>query len=164
MDTINALSLTPPWGSLMAFGLKKIETRSWSPRMSTPFYLAIHQTKWIPVGVRGFISSTPSLTDPLERLGFFFHDLPRGAVIAVVRVQAIYSTNSLDDLRGLLTSNEREFGDFSENRYAWVTDWLHRLEEPIEVRGKQSLWPWEPPRYLAEIIQADIRERSRRTH
>jgi hypothetical protein len=37
------------------------------------------------------------------------------------------------------TAQERAFGDYSEGRWAWVTDSLFRLPKPIPFKAKQGL-------------------------
>ena len=39
-----ALSLTQPWASLLACGIKSIECRSWTPKFVLPFKFYIHAT------------------------------------------------------------------------------------------------------------------------
>jgi hypothetical protein len=40
---------------------------------------------------------------------------------------------------------ERQFGDFTPGRFAWVLENVQRLVEPVEARGWQGLWEWEAP-------------------
>src|SRR5690349_18020675 len=68
--TMKALSLWAPWGSLMADGRKKIETRSWRP----PAWLlhqpiAIHQTMHVDKGA-------------CEEFGYDPLTIPRGCIVA----------------------------------------------------------------------------------
>lgn len=45
-DAVKALTMTDPWGTLVALGAKRIEIRSWSTPHNGP--LAIHVAKSLP--------------------------------------------------------------------------------------------------------------------
>ena len=166
---IRALSLTAPWGSLMAWGLKKNETRSWAPFLLVPFYLAIHQTKSLDSGVLDETICNDNIMREIcrmtgqncpryhekEKRANIISKLPRGRIVAIAKVSRILSTNTgMGELK--LTEEEAAFGNYSENRYAWVTTDVLRLEAPIEAKGSQGLWPWEPPQFVKNwIINAE---------
>src|SRR6266699_6473957 len=56
-DTIPALTMTDPWGSLVAAGAKRIETRSWSTAYRGP--LAIHVAKTLPARAEALCYEEP---------------------------------------------------------------------------------------------------------
>lgn len=37
---------------------------------------------------------------------------------------------------------EKDFGDYSPNRFAWITRNMMVLPKPIPVKGHQFLWDW----------------------
>ena len=152
--TIPIISLWQPWASLVAHGEKRIETRSWKWPKDMPCFLAIHAAqKWngelLSLSSQGKFSAALALHG--REAGKRGGNLPLGAVVGVVRLVECVATTLLTPmcLRTLASQylrespNEREFGDYSFGRYAWVFD-RHLAVEPIPMRGHQSLWTWEP--------------------
>jgi len=151
---VRAVTLHQPWASLVAFGVKSFETRSWPPLYRGP--LAIHAGK-SREGAEFFDEVAAPLLAPLgvER----FDDLPFGAVVALVDLTAYFRTDDLerwlnddraraaaqflDGTGELLTPRERELGDFSCGRWAWRLEDPRRLERPEPARGYQKLWTWK---------------------
>ena len=84
---MKALTLTQPWATFVAIGVKRIETRSWSTRYRGP--LAIHAAKAMPAEARTLCEEEP-LRMLLEQAGFGgADDLPRGVVIAVADLVSV---------------------------------------------------------------------------
>jgi hypothetical protein len=85
---VRALSLWQPWASLVAEGIKTIETRSWGTRHRGP--LAIHASKRTPVEVGGWVPERMGRSSPwvIRRApgepgdGLETHPVPLGAVVA----------------------------------------------------------------------------------
>jgi hypothetical protein len=48
-------------------------------------------------------------------------------------------TNMLTD-----RPNEREFGEYSVGRYAWILSGVQCFEKPIPATGALGLWEWKP--------------------
>jgi hypothetical protein len=161
---VKALTLTAPWGTLVAFGEKKIETRSWGTRYRGP--LAIHQAAGAaPVGgergLRDLIETEPFASVLRACLSGYTAeeraaDLPRGAVVAVTNLLAVVPTEgnlarTLDvhagELRSLglnppgwISPHEDDFGDFSAGRYAWLLERRFNLYDGVRCRGALGLW------------------------
>ena len=145
--TLPALTLTPPWGSLIAACAiapalgKHIETRSWATRYRGP--LAIHQAR----GLGGMSRTTfralceqPFFREALAALGYTQPDaLPRGAIVAVTELIAIHPTETISATLG---ERERSFGDYTPGRFAWELGHIRRVEPPIPARGALGLWRW----------------------
>lgn len=149
---MKTLSLWQPWATLMALGLKKIETRSWPTRYRGP--LAIHaaleydtQPPEILVNVViGAIHATfpsidlPSLKDwmILRRacLQFKMDKLPRGGIIAVVDlIDCVEITKHNHP-----ASPEWEYGDYTPGRFMWITENIKPLRKIIPFRGRHGLF------------------------
>jgi len=135
---MKALTLTQPWASLVAIGVKRIETRSWSTSYRGP--LLIHAAKGFPKDCRELCFEEPffaCLSGEYRR-----HEqelLPLGAIVAVCELQDCISTGLAvtrirDDVR------ELAFGNFGPNRFAWFLSDARRLNEPIQCRGHLGLW------------------------
>ena len=82
---MRALSLWQPWASLIAFGLKMVETRSWGPASSAiGDLLAIHASAKL---VRGYKLHRATETAMIQHAGLDWADtIPRRAVVAVCRL------------------------------------------------------------------------------
>jgi len=153
------LTLTPPWGTLIAIGAKQIETRSRSTSYRGP--LLIHQGSNLkPVGgeqgLEELCEKGPFYA-ALERAGYRCgarirtNQLPRGAIVAVCElidcVQVLYEwpRNQVVSSRSrhILSDQERAFGDYAVGRFAWLLADIRALEAPIAARGLPGLWTWE---------------------
>lgn len=135
---MKVISLWQPWASLVADGLKKVETRSWVTNYRGP--IAIHAAArpltsierglvyiW---GCRGIVP-----TDWASKV--FDRGLPLGCVIATGHL--VDCIPAVEMLNGL-SAREDEFGDFSDGRWGWMLDDVVRLEKPIRCRGRQGLF------------------------
>lgn len=158
---MKALTLTQPWASLVAAGVKTIETRSWSTSYRGP--LAIHAASKIPTDVRRVIlghkvrgyphtygRGDGPILHALYNEGFVEagaggsveRRLPLGAVVAVCELVSTRRTETLDSdafLEWDVRLN-RPFGDFTPGRYAWMLRDIRPLDEPIPVKGALGLW------------------------
>lgn len=121
---MKALTLTQPWAQLMADGRKHIETRSWKADWIIGKTIAIHAAKGWTVADR----------DMAMAWGYSAFTIPRSAIVAIVRVVDIVPA---DQARPGL---EKAFGDYSPGRWAWVTELVTKLEDPVECRGALGLW------------------------
>lgn len=139
---IKALTLHQPWASLMAWGVKTIETRGWATAYRGP--LAIHAAKTIPPYARRAVLDRPTIIgvlqgrniDPANLAG-----LPLGAVVAIVN---LVDCKPIEDL-GWLPYFEYIYGNFAPGRFGWITRNVRALDPPIPARGHQGLWDWVPP-------------------
>ncbi|MGH9058025.1 MAG: hypothetical protein ACRDZY_00690 [Acidimicrobiales bacterium] len=142
---MRALTLTQPWGTLVAIGAKCIETRSWRTGHRGP--VAIHAAFGWPQYARDFaerfdvrmigeeIVGSRVLTWN-ERL-----EVDRGHVLAtasLVGVERITATTPR------VSDQERLLGDYRPGRWAWVLEDVKELEFPVEARGHLGLWTWTP--------------------
>lgn len=137
---MKALTLWQPWASLIAYGVKTYETRSWTTSYRGP--LAIHASKRFD-GPEQRLCWHPSFAQVL--IGNGIHkpgELPLGAVLCIVDLIDVVTTESL---RGKLSQAEEDFGDYSGGRFAWKLELVKVFNEPIKVGGKQGLWDWDRP-------------------
>ncbi len=136
-ETIKALSLWQPWATLIAVGLKKHETRSWSTPYRGP--LAIHAAKRPP----DMSYEDLGLSD--EMIALLPRELPLGVVLCVVQLVDCIPTHQLVRRPHFTTSTDYLLGDYSTGRYAWALSLIHVLREPAAARGSQGLWDWTVP-------------------
>lgn len=133
---MRAISLWEPWGSAIALGLKKIETRHWSTKYRGP--LAIHCAKTR--------EHADFIRDPL--VAAFFHEvgiyresqLAFGKVVAVCTLVDVVTTDVLATMAGEITAKEEAFGNYDLGRFGWKLANVKRLEQPFEHRGAQGFF------------------------
>lgn len=144
---IKAISIHQPWASLIASGVKKFETRSWSTRHRGPLLICASKYKLPPIEVRFLMLDlqTPSIGDVSEER---FYYLPFGKAVCLVNLEACISTDLIHFDRRF-KETDRPFGDFSPGRFAWRLRNV-RTFEPFPVRGQQGLFNVEVPDSLME--------------
>ena len=132
---MKALTLQQPWATLVAIGAKRIETRSWATKYRGP--LLIHSSVAFPKMARDLLAFEP-FKSVLAENGFHYpKDFPLGQVLARVWLLDCISTN------GILSrppGHEREFGDYSPDRFAWRLDDVERFAVPFPRKGMLGLW------------------------
>lgn len=168
---MKALTLHQPWASLIALGVKTIETRSWSTKYRGP--LAIH------AGLKGAQGELDLFSCERDGSGYLLrgpiawpYRLPLGAIVATCTLVDVVLIDSLEHdaeapreyerivdftlhqglshLRRMSggwgitnVEDQRPFGDFTPGRFAWLLADVVRTETP--AKGKQGLWNWDLP-------------------
>lgn len=149
---MKTLTLHQPWASLVALGVKSIETRSWSTRYRGP--LAIHAGKgWGPICPDGGACTHDctgrcyrlSCCGPLSVTGWdSWPDFPSGAVVATCTLADVVPMAEAGQQRpqegpfltiygdkltlfetpatGLVVDDQLPYGDFAPGRFAWLLD------------------------------------------
>lgn len=146
------ITLYQPWASLMALGYKLNETRSWSTPYRGP--LAIHAAKNTEA-----LKDEEGVDDLLAEAGIISSEettvggtkWPLGQILAVVTLVDCVPT---EKIRGGLSKRELALGDYSDQRFAWVTKDRRRLATPIAFRGMQGLKP--VPADVVAAIEAQL--------
>lgn len=137
---MKCISLWQPWASLVAIGAKQYETRHWTTRYRG--LIAIHAAKKRDFEVLDAWKQRP-VFDTLREAGYpVFSSLPRGCVVAIADLTAIYRAEELYPKIGDL---EQFFGNYAPGRFAWRLENVRKLENPIELKGMQGLFDWTPP-------------------
>jgi len=150
---MKSLTLTQPWATLVAIGAKRIETRSWSTNYRGP--LAIHAAKGATPEVLRLVFVDP-FKSVLNSAGYkLFTQLPRGAIVATCQLVSVIGTRVINHApyewngpdgrihRFDLTEQERDFGDYTPGRFAWLLSDVQELPKPVPARGALSLWECE---------------------
>ena len=148
---MKALTLHQPWASLIARGVKTIETRSWRPPGSLiGERIAIHAGKQV-VGLRFLNGDTIGAIAQLYGPDWQ-KNIPTGAVVAtavLVRAVQVYGLDEQDARNVVLAGGPPTeyvtwdpYGDFSAGRWLWFLDSVERIEPPIAAVGHQRLWEW----------------------
>ncbi len=120
-----AITLHQPWA--WAVGeWKGYETRSWYTPYRGP--LLIHAGKVVDADFVAY------MTDE----GYPFPDpLVRGAIVKIADLTDCIPTAKAVDF---ISDDEKFFGDYTPDRWAWKLENIVTLPEPIECRGFQKLW------------------------
>ena len=136
---MKAISLWQPWATLMALGIKTIETRSWSTETSRIFSYPRYRT--LPEKGQDLCYESPFKEVLKLYYGLFTPEmLPCGKVLVVVNLTAVFSTTAVWP-----NSLNRALGDFSPGRFAWLTNDVVQLPWFVEASGRQGLWDWDVP-------------------
>jgi hypothetical protein len=122
---MKALSLTQPWASAIALGIKKWETRSWPT--SYRGEVCIHASKKFPAWAKVFA----------EAMGLSLGSLPIGRIVCVCDLTECRQTATLAPT---LSAVETAWGDFSPERYAFKLENVRVLREPVLARGALGFW------------------------
>ncbi|MEN6507015.1 MAG: ASCH domain-containing protein [Planctomycetaceae bacterium] len=138
---MKALTLWQPWASMVALGYKTIETRSWATDHRGP--LAIHAAKVMPHEAELACYENETIYNILQRNGLTVCNLPRGFVIAIVRLHTIQKTEDALAL-GLVNDVNLALGDFAPGRYAWTLNNITAVE-PVRSIGGQRIWNFVEP-------------------
>jgi hypothetical protein len=136
---MKALSLIEPWASLVAWGYKKIETRSWGTGHRG--VIAIHASK------------SKEVVKDFEEVEFLFGEAglgipdfwpkraegyPLGKIVAVVNL--FHCQRMTPELIAAQTRQEIGFGAWTPGRYAFSLGEARKIETPIPCRGALGLW------------------------
>lgn len=132
---MKTISLWEPWGTAIAKGLKKIETRGWRTNHLGP--LAIHCAKTRDHAEFIFL---PSVNDYFVGVGVTdASQLSFGCVVAVCELVGVLPTEELLQ-RKMVTPQEYAFGNYSAGRFGWVLENIQPLHTPLSRRGSQGFF------------------------
>jgi hypothetical protein len=146
---VKALTLWEPWASAMAWGLKRVETRSWGTSFRGPMAITAakrdteEEREWLIEMTRRHRENFSAFTDfsgdnesGRHRLGFG-RALCWGNLVNCVRIGPRF--------REGISQLEHDWGDYSDGRYAWVFDNVMTHPVGIPVRGFQQIWNLPEP-------------------
>lgn len=134
---MKAVTIWQPWASLVACGLKKYETRSWNTSYRGP--LLIHAAKR-PPRRDDWGDNGDEIVKALHSIGIETTEgMPVGCALCTVYLVNVFSVEDAIT-NGLISDQEKAFGDYSPGRYAWVLVNLVKLPEPIPMKGERRLW------------------------
>jgi len=139
---MKAITIHQPWASLIACGVKQIETRSWATKYRGK--IAIHAgIKQMPRDCYGIRDLFPDTCD-----------FPYGKVIAIADlVDCLQVQETRENTHGnwfavlenrTVDGNELLFGNYDVGRYAWILKNVKPIN-PVPAKGMQRLWEWEGP-------------------
>ena len=125
---MRAFTVHQPYAYAIVAGLKHHETRS--RRTNIRGRVAVHAAKQA-------IELASMSVVLIPRAG---ETLYYGAVVGIVE---IVDCIPVEDVVGGLTEREKELGDYSPGRWAWVLKNPVMFDTPIPARGRQGWWNWD---------------------
>ena len=128
--TLPAITLWQPWASLLIYGPKQHETRSWRmPPSIAGRDVLIH------AGLREVETwrEVDGLAELVERLP---QPLPRGAAVGVALAATSYP--AVPDRAA--SREDWLCGWWEQDRHAWRFDAPRAFDEPIPMRGNRGIW------------------------
>jgi len=151
---MKCLSLTQPWATLVAIGVKRYETRTWWTKYRGP--LAIHAAKSFPAYTARNLCEREPFRSALEAVDVTnSRQLPLGAIIAVgklINIQRIWMQRD-GTLLGRpvpLSAQEEAFGDYTQGRYAWILSDVRAIK-PVPFPGRLGLFE-VPDKLLGGVV------------
>ena len=151
-----AITLHQPWASLIALGLKNVETRSWpAPERLLGQVIAVH------AGRRAMRRPGHRIERELrDHVGRDWSQaIPAGAVVATVTLAGMTRVQYVDPMTDHAVHDDSTevgcavgtrqtpidpWGDFSCGRWLWFLDDVEALPEPVPALGHQGFWYWDP--------------------
>lgn len=133
--TMPCLSLWQPWASLIAVGVKTIETRSWkAPNKFIGKRIAIHAAK-----------NTKGMTDARlnPKLHLACHRALMDYEVGRLPFGAVLCTAILTECRRTQYCEPDIYGDFTLDRWGWILEDIRKLDEPLPARGAQGIFKVE---------------------
>jgi activating signal cointegrator 1 len=146
---VKALSLTQPWATAIAVGIKQWETRSWPT--SVRGEIAIHAAKGYPRWAKNF-------TKEEQDAGRLPHgDLPLGAIVCLAELVECRQAQTAAQEIGEI---EKMYGDYAEGRFAFKLVNIRPLVKPVLWRGALGFWSveWDLHRLISEQLKRTTTE------
>ena len=149
-----AITLHQPWATLIALGVKKVESRSWpAPERLLGQIIAVH------AGKRMVRRPGECIERKLrDRVGEdWIRTIPTGAVLATALLAGMARVANVDPMTGhavheagtemgcavgVVRTRIDPWGDFSAGRWLWFLADVRALPKPIPAVGHQSFWHW----------------------
>lgn len=154
---MKGLALLQPWASLVATGAKRIETRSWRTKYRGPLVIVASKGVATPA-----ILAAEAAADAVG----LPHMLPRGAALAVCRLERCMRIEDSDDDRPWITDDdgmtlpvpreELPWGDYRPGRWAWLLGDVVALDEPIPMRGRLGVFDLDEYDAAAVEVMAGV--------
>lgn len=156
---MKAITLYQPWASLMAWGIKRIETRGWST--SYTGWLAIHAAAPSTNHNRELAAAfeDPWIRFQLDVIGVTPGNwtatadghLPMRRIVGVTRLLDCVPV----ERSGVVPDTvEYALGNYGPGRYAWRTKGMLRLDSGVLAMGRQGLWT--PPPDVAAAMERQL--------
>lgn len=126
---MKTLTIKQPWASLIIEGYKRFEFRSWQTKYRGE--LLIHAGKGVD-------------REAMKRLRKYLpNEIPSGKIIGKVTLADCIECN--DEFKTMCLKENAEVYQKSqfEEKFAWELKNVEKFANPIEAKGKLSLWEYD---------------------
>lgn len=159
MRFIHTISLWQPFGSLLATGKKRIDSRNkpLPEEFNLPLVVGIYAAHTQPPAFLERHLANPLIQQALQEV---YHEnpvlpemLPKGVILGFGRITQILPLVTRGQIASLPFSKEQLGGeDMAVGRYLWIFDKIHTLKHPIpyfrSIKSLRGVWKWKfPPAY-----------------
>lgn len=117
-----ALTISQPWASLIADGVKLLENRTWSTHYRGP--LAIHAGKGTQFLTRSELKAYPT-----------------GAIVAIAQLVDVVHVSEIHDGSYPIAAEQQEH---AQGPFCWVLRDIQKLDTPAPCSGMLGLWVVRP--------------------
>lgn len=139
LSTMHAITLWQPWATLLALGIKQVETRSWSvgTRLRLPAKILIHAAARpiVPAELDMIYSNLPAEICLSLAL---IKEYPLGSIIGMVTIDSCLLMT--EDVIASVSPIEKAFGLWQPGRWAWNCSNPITFNKPIPHKGHQLFW------------------------
>ena len=132
---IKAISLHQPYASLIAMGLKKFETRSWSTNYRGKLVICAAKKNTLQQQSNYETLANSLLLDLTVQP---WSSLPLGMAIAVCDLTDCNVMS--EDFISEQSEQEQLCGHWESGRFAWKLENVQVFSKPVPIKGKQGLW------------------------
>lgn len=147
---MKAITITQPYCTLIAVGMKHFETRSWSTNYRGQ--IALHAGKEMPDK-----TCFNKLQTDFSKLGYGgMMQLPRGEVLAIAELVDCFEMTT--ENIAAQTFQERVVGGWKPGRFAWKLANVRRIN-PVYGSGAQRLWEWHEGDAILKALDDRATER-----
>jgi len=124
---MKVITLKQPWASLVAYGIKKYEFRSWKTKYRGK--LLIHAGSGVD-------------KDYLEKYIDLGIDFPKSKIIAIVDlVDCCLLDDELNEK--IISENNIAYGNKARTGYAWKLDNIKMIDIDEKINGQLGLWNYD---------------------
>ncbi len=135
---MKVITLTQPWATLVCYGAKKIETRTWKSWWHGE--TLVHAAKSYPKWAKDLCDEEPFYSALRPHGIYSAPESVCGHIIGAVTIGDCIRTEALRDD---LSADELEFGDYSDNRFGWLLTDPRFLPKPIFAKGALGIWEFD---------------------
>ncbi|WP_157965256.1 ASCH domain-containing protein [Euzebya rosea] len=135
---MRAVTIHQPWASLVAVGIKTVETRSRRVTHRGPLLIHAGQRMW----------DAATYQQILTELDRSDHPPPGGSWAVWLSTLELGVVVAIADLSGVLPADralrdrpdQAPWGWFGRGRHGWMLDDVRPVAPPVPARGRQGLW------------------------
>lgn len=130
---MRVLTIKEPFASLVAYRIKRIETRSWKTKYRGEIYIHAGLAK-VNVKDKRISHLLSYLPNPTPKYGEI---IAKANLVDCVFMDDVFLKQIKEN------PVEYECGHYEYGRYAWVLEDVELLENPISAKGKLGIWYYE---------------------